>query len=367
MTGSPWQQLRFLEPPLGAKRRVLAAVEAQLEASPKHSKRWLVLTLPVVSAAAVLLLWGARSDRPSEAARPILMSGASAPVHDAGIPLPSDAGIAQLHVPDNDEVSVELKAATVAIRGPASVRVERRRLSVTHGTLRIQGRAVVSAPQCEARVSGQAEIAVADNTMQVSVFAGHAEFAVNATTCTILDLSQKPLAPTSSSAPQQRPDTPPRTQRQRTRQAAAVDARTSKPLSPQSDRNPPETRAETQADRGRVNTDAPLSGAPSRVASVRRPSAPSRSQLRQQVHEFKRARELHKQGDPSVALAAWRALVRKWPTSPLRPEAEAAIIEVLRRLGQVRTARLRAREFVRRYPASPQSRRLNRWLAESAR
>lgn len=101
----------------------------------------------------------------------------------------------------------------------------------------------------------------------------------------------------------------------------------------------------------RATTPAPELPAPEPPPATEPPPAPALSPLRQQVEAFRAARGL----SGAHALAAWRAIVEQWPDSPLREEADAAIIDALVELGRTADARAAATRFVARYPNSPRA------------
>jgi hypothetical protein len=107
----------------------------------------------------------------------------------------------------------------------------------------------------------------------------------------------------------------------------------------------PDPRATATADAA-----ASHDGASPVATAVEQPAATAAGSpaLREQVDAFRRARALA----PVRAVLAWRAILKRWPDSPLREEAQAALIGVLVRLRRYAEAKNLARDFLDRFPAS---------------
>jgi outer membrane protein assembly factor BamD (BamD/ComL family) len=79
---------------------------------------------------------------------------------------------------------------------------------------------------------------------------------------------------------------------------------------------------------------------------------------------LRRARAAVRAGDPRGALAHLEQHARRFPASPLAPEAAAVRIEATCAVGDRQTARMLADQFARQWPDSPLSRRVSRLCGE---
>ena len=96
------------------------------------------------------------------------------------------------------------------------------------------------------------------------------------------------------------------------------------------------------------------------AAQARRgPKAPDA--LAAQVARYEQARALSAT-DPTAALAAYRAILNRWPKGVLAHEVELAILALHAKLGQREALRRAAAAFSRRYPTSPKRREVMRLL-----
>jgi TolA-binding protein len=79
---------------------------------------------------------------------------------------------------------------------------------------------------------------------------------------------------------------------------------------------------------------------------------------------LRRARAAVRAGDPRGALEHLEQHARRFPASPLAPEAAAVRIEATCAVGDRQTARSLADQFARQWPDSPLSRRVSRLCGE---
>jgi hypothetical protein len=70
---------------------------------------------------------------------------------------------------------------------------------------------------------------------------------------------------------------------------------------------------------------------------------------------------------PQRALGLLDQHAQLYPSGNFALEREALAVEALRKLGRTSTAQARARAFIMRFPSAPSTKRLQRWLEESAR
>lgn len=261
----PWERLRDLEPPLGAKRRLLSSIEDEL-AETGSKRKWLFALVPITAAAIALIHWSV-TDEQTETTAPTEAVIETAPTHPlVSPPAPAPASKPatappSLTVPTNERIAIALPKAEINVRGPAKVAVADGAVTVTSGTLEVRGATTVSCGICKARINGKARIRVTPTNVQVSVFAGTAEVLPGTAECTVHRvLSLKPKEHSRTKA---------------------------KALPPPK----PETK-------------------------------PTPSALRAQVEQFRRIRALT---DRTEARKAWQAFLARWPDSPLRSEAAALL------------------------------------------
>ncbi len=192
-----------------------------------------------------------------------------------------------------------------------------RGLFVSEGRVEVRGSTRVAGPGCEAEVSGRATVEVQESRVQVTVFAGSASVVESQVSCSVIDLSRP-----------------------------AVDKGSGVEKSPGAEKRPGVDKGPGDSS-GSSAAIAPA-GAPAKNAAPARPD----DALARQVDAYWAADRL-RSNDPAGALARFEALQSAWPGSPLRPEIDLAIIDLLVRLDRIEAARARAREFLRRYPESP--------------
>lgn len=336
---APWRALRDMEPALGSQRRVLAKIEDELDAAAvRRPAMGRAIAIVTAVAAGVAVLWltvpaaqhdehvraglaaGYGDTRNEGSASAVLRAAAvesasriAAPSADAkddedGEERPGP----ELRLDRDDSMAVDLEDAAITVIGPAAVQVAGDTLLLHRGRVSIDGIAVVRGATCNARVSGSADVEATDSRLEVRVFAGSAEI-TEGTGCTVttMNLDAPVPGPVPDVAPEPSPDVTANPQRE----IATPDS-------------PPST------------PDVPATDPPAEASS-----------LRQQVEAFRGARAL----SGADALAAWRAIIDRWPDSPLREEADAAIIDALVALGRTSDAHAAAKRFVAGYPNSPRA------------
>jgi hypothetical protein len=338
------QCLRDVEVPVGARSRVRARIESQIDrravAGGPSRRRWMIgmLAAPVV-AIAIVALW------------------------------PRPEGRA-LSVQVGERHDVALPSGHVSIRGPAEVTISHDELALVQGTVEAEGHLHVSGPTCDVLVQGSAEVTVSGAQLSVRVFAGSVQIAPPVVTCEVIELS--PRRPITASGARKADSAavasspPPGTMSAPARSiVAAPDAEIAKPSSAHvavPARERPEPRVAPPAGAptsSRSTPEAPplpsdvreggtVDTAPRVVSSAEPPSDP----LADEVAAYRAAVALEAR-DPAAAREAWQAWRARWPTSPLAQSVDLRLLAVLDRLGRHGEASDLAREFVRRYPRSP--------------
>ncbi len=345
MSGSaPWRRLRDLEPPLGARRRVLAEMERALApaaAAPGRRGRWWTFAAATaIAVALVALAWRgwfwAGSERVAAEPGAEQSSESAGPAPPAAKPagLEPDRALAAPKLPPQpprvstsagDRMSLELAHGSVEVIGPASLLVGAERLEVDFGELAVDGQVVVAAPMCSARVSGRAEVEVTASAVDVAVFAGSVELDRATPACVVRRVAELDLSRASASAP-------------------AVSTR----------------------DDALAAGDAPVAVEDAPAAVEDAPERAAASALRIQVEQFRRARALAGR-DREAALGAWRQFARAWPDSPLREEAEGMVVDLLVELDRPDQARVEAAKFLHRYPDSARAAAMRALCGEGER
>lgn len=170
------QSLRDVEVPVGARSRVRARIESQLDRRAimrgPTRRRWLVGVLAAPLAAVLVLALWPRSE-------PRAVSVAAGERHE-----------------------VELASGHVSIHGPAEVAISRDQLSLVQGTVEAQGQLRVKGPSCDVVVQGAAEVSVTGAKLRVRVFAGSVQVVPPVITCEVIDLSpRRPITASGAHKP----------------------------------------------------------------------------------------------------------------------------------------------------------------------
>ncbi|WP_437814625.1 tetratricopeptide repeat protein [Sorangium sp. So ce1078] len=109
----------------------------------------------------------------------------------------------------------------------------------------------------------------------------------------------------------------------------------------------------------------PPVAAPAEAEPIRRPSGPKPTEtdlLRAESALLMQARAELRSGDAAAAAATLERLRVQFPKGVLRQEREVLAIDVLAARGDAQEAKRRARAFINRYPGSPHSAKLKRFL-----
>lgn len=353
MTAHQYKLLRNVDPPLGAKRRVLENVEAELQQPPRRSRRWLLA--PAAAVAVVFAMWWLNNAAMSpglvdRSATPAPAAIANTPPQPVAKPIPAKPSPTvqpTLELAADDRMSVSLAKAKLVVSGPAKLLVKNDRIRLSKGTARVDGNAVIEAPQCRCEIAGKAKVSVTAGKVQVSVFAGSAKVFPGSPDCSVTRVPLTPLP-----APKHVTPKPPTSQQTKGRPTS----------SPATTATPPEPSADSDAGKPRT-ADATTPANGSNASKPR--AADATTPLRRQVVEFRRAKALAKRDD-RAAISAWRSLLATWPDSPLRQEAESSLIEALSRTGQWALVGIRARLFLRRYPSSTYAAKVRALLNKAA-
>lgn len=330
----PWDALKDVDVPVGARSRVRQRVVDALAAPRPRRRRapLLVAGLALAGTAAAAVVVVAR-DGGAPPARPVAVA-------------------------DGQRVALAVGAGHASVVGPAEVRVVDGALRIRQGTVETLGTMAIAGPRCEAHVEGSAQVSVRGDATQVRVFAGFARVAHVDPLCEVIDLTTAPTptaptpttpapAPIDSIAPIDPtpidagvPDAetivaavPPRAVAPRPRPTAAspiVDA-----PAPVVDVSP-------------VVTAPPPVVAPPPVAA---PAVAAVDPLTAEVAAY-RAAVAREAADPVTAVAAWRAVIDRWPDGALAEAAELRLIALLGRLGRRAPQAAAARAFLARHPHS---------------
>ncbi len=294
--------VRKAEPTPRAVQRVRYGLFA-----PKAPRRWGV---PVALAgtaamAAAAVLWFQAPDAQTPQVRVAFAEGAE---RSDGAPIGNAmADGSWLETGSSGRVELEAGKNRVRLGKDTRARVGATEVEVHRGRARVRGNMRVACPTCQVRVNGEADVRVdSTGSTQIVVIAGSVSQREPDVACRIVDVAlyEEPA-----------PD--------------------------------------------KVVVDAP--GIPkARPARATRRHARS-SELSAQVAAYEKARMLEHRNDAS-ALQAYRKLLRKYPSSPLRPEIELNVVETLHRLGNTRAAARAARSFLKRYPSNPRAGELRRFL-----
>jgi len=363
----PLQSLRDVEVPTGARQRVRARIEAQLDRAAVVSYGARRLALAAVGSFAVALIAFVVLTH----SRPRAISVAA-----------------------GQRVDVVVGTGHVALNGPAEVEMTGDRLALVRGSLEARGDVRVAGPSCEVVVHGTAELAVRGPQLTVRVFAGSVEIVKPDVTCDVIELTppqtQLPATPANAESAEHLPNAafaPARTTTpgdetvMPSRTTSASHDAASRPGATSHERSatvprdvaPPSASdiepttapnaVATTASHGTesIAPDAPRTEArnaemisASGLPAEPKPPSPAASgdRLSESVAAY-RAAALLEATDLGAAREAWLAWRVRWAESPLAQGADLHVLGVLDRLGQRREAAELARNFLRRYPESP--------------
>jgi hypothetical protein len=308
MNHAPLQALREIDVPVGARVRIRARIEAEIDrtaaAGPPRSMRTALVIAAVTATAvfAIVMLRGSSSDSRALAVAP------------------------------GDRVDLAVEGGRVSLSGPAEIVVEPQGLALSHGTLHADGRLHVRGPSCEVAVDGSAEVSVRGVRMTVQVFAGSAQIVKPSVTCDVLAVQPAPTPrPTNRETS---PAKPAVSMMPRPAAPPAVKHVLAVSQAPRAAKSDPATQPTSTA------TEDPLADA---VASYKLAVAMERT-------------------DPAGAASAWYAWRDRWRDCPLAHAADLRLLAVLGRLDRQDDVARVASEFLHRYPDSPRRADVERLL-----
>jgi len=313
-------QTRALQPPAGARERVLAGA-TQAIATGRHGRAKKVVLwagAPVLAAvAAAALSWLApREPAPSARVLGAVDAGTTDGLLRAGDGL-RDQTIA---IGPRGQLRVALPRATVGVQGPARVELARGALVVHAGTAEVDGLLTVRGASCRATVHGRCALARTAEQLQITLFAGSVQVDAPEVACSIVDLTSAPAPGGDGHA------------------APRVTSR-----APAADPVPPHEAA--------IQPAPPARGRAAAARATRpRPAAPQ-SELALQVRAYREAVALRGRED-ARAIELFREMNRRWPRSPLRHEIDLNVVDALVRAGRSAEAAVEARRFLARHPHS---------------
>lgn len=359
----PWRRLRDMEPPLGSKRRVILNAQAQAQIVPGPSRRWLLVPTFALAIAGFWFLMSTSEDVPvasqSVATQPVATEsvaattklGQQAPLTSEPIveaPLP-----AQLSVTKDDELVIRLPKARLRVVGPAAVTTTAKGIRITEGRVEVAGFAVISAPNCDVSVNGDAIASIVGANLEVKVNAGRATSSNPACVITYAAVLTTGTAEAALEA-EGKIDEP---ETKANFEAESSELETKTELEAKSRELETKAEVETSKTDNQIEweTDEP---------KTKQPITAQPSSLRQQLEAYKQAREL-KTTQPASSLRDLESFVKTWPTSLLCEEAEATIVELLMRLHRDDEAKSKLRAFTTSYPASAHTQRLLRIVEEA--
>jgi hypothetical protein len=317
------ESLREVEVPVGARSRVRARIEAELDhraIGGTSRRRWALGLLAVpVAIVALVVLWPRSQTR-------------------------------AVSVAAGDRYDVALDSGHVSVRGPAEVSMSRDQFLLVYGTVDAQGQLRVQGPSCDVVLDGSAEVSVKGSQLIVRVFAGSAQIVPPVASCERIDLlsgpTQQPI--TASTGRNVSPPPPP----QPTEVVEVVI-----PPAPAPGREPPPPRRAPPAT-DVVDVVPPPSPEPPAAPS----EAPRPDPLAAAVAAYHAAVALEA-SDLAAARHAWTTWRARWSQSPLAQSADLHLLSVLERLDRRSEASDLAREFVQRYPRSPRRAEVERMIA----
>lgn len=339
MTTPPWQSLQDVDVPVGARGRVRQRVVEALAAPPRRRRAPIVVaSLAIAGAAAAAVVVVARDPAPPGAPR------ATTPVA----------------VAEGQRVALTVGQGHASVVGPAEVRIVDGALRIRRGTVETLGALAIAGPRCEAQLDGSAQVSVRGDATQVRVFAGFARVARVDPLCEVIDLT---AAPGASSADAPVPAAP--TALDAPAALAPVDAGVPdaetivaaepvrpRPVAPRVRVAPPEIAAAPPADVDLA--PAAIDTAPPPAIPTAPPAAaapPAVDPLTAEVDAY-RAAVAREAADPVTAVAAWRAVLARWPDGALAEAAALRLIALHGRLGQRAPQQAAARAFLARHPRS---------------
>jgi hypothetical protein len=194
---APWQALREIEPPPGARARVRRKIEASLDAraTPRRRVRGVVLLFGA-AVSVVVVMWLLVSE---SSTRPLRARLPSPPVAPQPAPATTPRQVA---VAAGQRVELPLPRGHVSLRGPVDATVGAdARVVLRSGTVDALGRVDVLGPSCEAHVDGSAEVAVARSELVVHVFSGSATVVPADASCRVVELMAPTPSPVVAPAP----------------------------------------------------------------------------------------------------------------------------------------------------------------------
>jgi len=326
-------QARALQPPAGARERVLAGA-TQAIAPGRHGRaRKLVLwagapALAVLAAAA--LSWLAPGEQAPSAR---VLGAVDAGTADGQLRAGDGLRDQTIAIGPRGQLRVALAQATVGVQGPARVELVRGALVVHEGTAEVDGLLPVRGASCRATVHGRCALARTGEQLQITVFAGSVQVDAPEVACSIVDLTSAPAHGGDGQAP-----------------------RVSSPA-PVSERVPPAKPAIEQDPPARAGATAPRATRP-------RPAAPQ-SELALQVQAYREGLALRGRDD-ARAIEVFREMNRRWPRSPLRHEIDLNVVDALVRAGRSAEATMEARRFLARHPHSTKADEMRKSLGGAA-
>jgi len=324
---------RALQPPAGARERVLAGA-TQVIASGRHGRaRKLVpwAGAPALAAvAAAVLFWLAPGEQaPSARVLGAVDAGTADGLLRAGDGL-RDQTVA---IGPRGQLRVALPRATIGVQGPARVELVRGALVVHEGTAEVDGLLPVRGASCRAIVHGRCALARTAEQLQITVFAGSVQVDAPEVACSIVDLTRAPGQGGDGHAPRVNPQAPA--------------SEPMPPAEPAIEQNPP----------ARGGAAAPRANRP-------RLAAPQ-SELALQVQAYREALALRDRDD-ARAIELFREMNRRWPRSPLRHEIDLNVVDALVRAGRSAEAASEARRFLARHPHSTKADEIRKSLGGAA-
>ncbi len=341
-----WQAMRGVDPPAGARARVLEGIERSAQRGPRRG--WLYAGAGLAAAAAALaLVWSLQAP----AARPHVVAVAGGFQSQAALVAGTTLGPEEVVIEARGRIEMDLPKARVEVSGPARLAAAGDRVKLSEGRLTMSGAAEVQAPTCTAAVDGRCQVVVSRQETLVTVFAGTAEVSPQAG-CRVIYSDEQELAARDDERAERSDDND---------VVAAVPDPNALAAGeePDDDAETDEADADTDTEanddaRATLDTATDRSRRTRRARGRQRAAAPTPSQLAKQVGEFERAMATA-DTQPGRTLTALRAFRRSWPNSPLAHEADLAIFEVLTRLDHQAAADRAGRSFLRRYPKSPKA------------
>jgi len=338
VTTPPWQPLQDVDVPVGARGRVRQRVVEALAAPPRRRRAPIVVaSLAIAGAAAAAVVVVARDPAAPGAPR------ATAPVA----------------VAEGQRVALAVGQGHASVVGPAEVRIVDGALRIRTGTVETLGALAIAGPRCEAQLDGSAQVSVRGDATQVRVFAGFARVARVDPLCEVIDLTAAPGGPSADGPVPAAPTAVDAPAALAPVDAGVPDAETivaaepvrPRPVAPRARVAPPAITAAPPAD---VDVDVDVDLASPAIDTAPPPPAaapPAVDPLTAEVEAY-RAAVAREAADPVTAVAAWRAVLARWPDGALAEAAALRLIALHGRLGQRAPQQAAARAFLARHPRS---------------